>query len=183
MLWLVEGMIDGREAEDQRNTLTIGLEAVEHFEAATGISIAEAFGRWNRVPPIFVPKHVSDRHGLTDKGSLFGLLEDAIRAYVAGATGASVAMCRAVLERLLREHYLPTPPDERTSLTEIIEQAGQSGHFPKQMRDGAWQLKHLADAVLHRAGQATARDEEKLIAAFGHLKHWIESAPIRRPAQ
>jgi hypothetical protein len=41
-------------------------------------------------------------------------------------------------------------------------------------------LKHLADAVLHRAGQASARDEEKLVAAFGHLKHWIESAPLRR---
>jgi hypothetical protein len=66
-------------------------------------------------------------------------------------------------------------PDKRISLTEIIEQAGKTGHFPKQMRDAAWQLKNLADAVLHRAGQATARDEEKLIAAFGHLKHWIES--------
>lgn len=158
----------------------VGMEAIEHFENVIGIDIARVYDRWNRIPAVFVPQHVSDHHGITDKGSLFGLLEDAIRAYVAGAPGASIAMCRAVLERLLREHYLPMAPEERTSLTEIIEQAGKTGHFPKQMRDAAWQLKNLADAVLHRAGQATARDEEKLIAAFGHLKHWIESAPDRR---
>lgn len=92
-------------------------------------------------------------------------------------------MCRAVLERLLREHYLSMASDERTTLTEIIEQAGKTGAFPKEMRDAAWQVKNLADAVLHRAGQASARDEEKLIAAFGHLKHWIEAAPDGRGEQ
>lgn len=182
MLLLVDHFADTR-LDELGNALKIGSEALSHFERVTGLDIAEAFDRWNRIPPIFVPEQVSDRHGLSDKGSLFGLLEDAIRAYVAGATGASVAMCRAVLERLLREHYLLSPPDERVSLTEIIEEARKTGQFPKGMRDGAWQLKNLADAVLHRAGQATARDEEKLIAAFGHLKHWIESAPIRRDDQ
>lgn len=162
------------------NTVLVGVEAIEHFENVIGIDIARVYDRWNRIPAVFVPQHVSDRHGLSDKGSLFGLLEDAIRAYLAGAPGASIAMSRAVLERLLRDHYLSTAPDERITLTEIIEQAGKTGQFPKSMRDAAWQLKNLADAVLHRAGQATARDEEKLIAAFGHLKHWIESAPDRR---
>ncbi|MGI3187377.1 hypothetical protein [Nioella aestuarii] len=70
------------------------------------ISVEKAFGRWNKVPAVFVLAHVSDRHGVTEKGSLFELLNDAIRAYFARSPAAAIAMCRAALEMVLRENYL-----------------------------------------------------------------------------
>lgn len=73
------------------NTWDIGITAVNYLEKTIGISVKDAFGRWNKIPPVFVPQHVSDRHGITEKGSLYELLNDAIRAYVAGAPAASVA--------------------------------------------------------------------------------------------
>ena len=80
------------------NTYLIGVEAIEYFQEVIGLDISGSFDRWNGLPTVFVPKHVSDRHGLTEKGSLYALFDDAVQAYVAGAPFAAVAMCRALLE-------------------------------------------------------------------------------------
>jgi hypothetical protein len=180
MLSLVEDLVEGHE-EEQANTLKIGLEALEHFETATGIRIADAFNRWNQLPSVFVPPHVSNRHGPTDRGSLFGLLNEAMRSYVAGAPGAALAMCRAVLEMVLKEHYLAEEDVSRDGLKRLIRRAVKSGKFSNDDESRATDIKSLADAVLHRKLGLTAEDEARLILAFGHLKHWIESAPVREP--
>ena len=53
------------EADDFiANTYLIGVEAIEYLENVVGIDIARIFDRWNKLPPVFVPRHVSDKHGL-----------------------------------------------------------------------------------------------------------------------
>ena len=103
---------------------------IRYLERTIGIDISTVFHRWHRMPPFFVPSHVSDKHGLTEKGSLYELLNDAIRAYVAGAPAASIAMCRACLEMVLREHYVGLTEDDRTPLSKVRPVCGMVGSKP-----------------------------------------------------
>lgn len=51
----------GLDPDSITNTYLIGIEAVEYFEQVIGFSIGDAFDRWNALPPVFVPQHVSDQ--------------------------------------------------------------------------------------------------------------------------
>ena len=83
----------------------IGLEAYDYLKNTIGFDAEEVFCRWRQIPTIFMPAHVSNRYGLTEHGSIYELLDDAIRAYVFGAPAAAIAMCRAILEMILKNHY------------------------------------------------------------------------------
>mgnify|MGYP003382747116 FL=1 len=104
---------DDIETEQQielLNRLQVGTEALEYFERHIGIDIGRAFEKWHQLPTILLPVELGAKEDEESKRPLYELLNDAVRAYLAGATAASVAMCRAVLEMVLREYYLA---DER----------------------------------------------------------------------
>jgi hypothetical protein len=69
------------------------------------IDIGSVFRRWRRLPVVFMPAHVSNRYGASEKGSLSHLLDDAMRAYVFGAPCTAIVMCRAALEMVFKKHY------------------------------------------------------------------------------
>jgi hypothetical protein len=73
-----------------------------------------------------MPAHVSNEHGLTEKGSLNDLLDDAVRAYVFGAPAAAIAMCRAALEMVLKRHYGQGQWDDVRGLDNLIVLASAS---------------------------------------------------------
>jgi hypothetical protein len=169
------------EADDfVSNTHGIGIEAFEYFEKVIGIDVASAFRRWNMLPAVFVPKHVSDRHGLTEKGSLYALLGEAIRAYIAGAPAAAIAMCRAVLEVVLRDHYLRGEVDGKDKLGVVIHLAAARYEFlcERKMRG----LSDTANKVLHDyagSGAIALEDDQAILKHFKDLKYYIEKAPVR----
>lgn len=160
------------------NAWNIGMQAVEYLEGSIGLDLNLAFERWNKVPPFFIPKHVSDQHGLTEKGSLYELLNDAIRAFVAGAPAASVAMCRAALEQVLREHYLRLPVEDRLSLHDVIDIATAKYEFLNARK--LHSLRMGANRILHEYGAASSMsdaDEANIITFFKDLRFYIEKAP------
>ena len=169
--------------EDQNNyrmanTWAIGIGAMRHLDETVGISIEKAFSRWNKVPAVFVPTHVSDRHGITEKGSLFELLNDAIRAYVAGSPAAAIAMCRAALEMVLREHYLGLQPDDKRGLREVINLA--DARFEQLEKSRLYPLKNRADKILHdyTGLPRISPDDDSIILQFiEEVKRCIEMAP------
>ena len=158
------------------NICTVGVEAFDYMETVIGIDTDRVFRRWNQIPAVFVPKHVSDKHGLTGRDGLYALLNEAIRAYVAGATAASVAMCRALLEIILRDHYLKSEMDRgnKASLDDVINLAAARYDFlnTKKMH----RLRQDANRILHAAA-AAEDDETRIIQIFQDLKYWIEKAP------
>jgi len=84
----------------------IGLSSYDYLENTIGISISEIFRRWRMVPVIFMPSNVSDRYSLSEgKKTLFNLLDDAVKAFIAGSYVGALATCRAIFEMVLKGHY------------------------------------------------------------------------------
>ena len=159
------------------NTWSIGIQAVNFIKEPVGIDLGGVFDRWNKVPTIFVPSHVSNHHGLTEKHSLYGLLEEARKAYVAGAPIASVAMCRAIMEMVLKKHYLRDLRNPPSTLEGVSEIAVSRYDFLQKNRLDA--LRKRANKALHNNmdKQSTTELEDALIGFFKDIKFWIEKAP------
>ena len=162
------------------NTWNIGLQAFEFMENTIGLDFNKIFERWNKTPPFLIPKHVSNKHGLTQKGSLFELLNEAIRAYIAGADASAVAMCRAILDMVLRDHYLPNGDDKSGNLYDVIKLATAKYDFLNENKLHI--LRTTANEILHDfSGSPTLsiESEKQLLSFFKDLKFYIEKAPIR----
>lgn len=173
------------------NTYFVGVEAIEHLENVIGIDIARVYDRWNRMPAVFVPKHVSDQYGLTEERSLFGLFNQAVRAYVAGAPAAAIALCRSLLETVLKNHYLAAESGnnrrklQRAGLGKVIELAVARYDFLD--KDQLDEHRENANRILHDySGENTlsVEDEIDLLKFFRDLKNYIEQAPrITTPSE
>jgi hypothetical protein len=100
--------------------------AMKWMRETVGLDLGEIESRWKEIPPIVVPKHVSDRHGIEDPYSLFGYLDQVRLAYMIGADLAAIAMCRAATEILIRFHY---NQDDKTDLKTLVRSTQQKREF------------------------------------------------------
>jgi hypothetical protein len=163
----------------------IGLEAYEYLTSSIGFSPSEVFRRWRSLPIFFIPGHVASKHPSAEKGGLYELLDNAIRAYVFGATLASVAMCRAALELLLKQHYRlefqyrdPQGRIRDEGLGQLIFLAEKKYQF---IQSGKLRpLVDWANGILHsssRQNTALPAQERTLIDFFKTIKFLIDRAP------
>ncbi len=171
----------------EANILTVGLQAVDYFQENIGISISGSFKRWNKLKPTMIPIRVSDVWDSSGKNPLFELLNDAIRAYVAGAPAAAVAMCRAALETVLKDYYLSEVKLEKRDLEgriksmqhdEVINLAVERYNFLDKTK--LHDARKFCNRILHNYSRhRTELDEHdaELVSLFGDLRHWIEMAP------
>jgi hypothetical protein len=181
-LWIEEGMEWLREHGRKAgliNDSEITADAYNYLTETIGIEVRDVFKRWESVPVVFMPAHVSNQHGVTEKGSLFDLLDDAVRAFVAGAPAAAIAMCRAALELVLRRHYGRGKWDERdVKLGKLIDLTSQRyDHVDKGRLD---RLSQRANGILHDyVGQRrlSKEDEGTILEFLKTLKFLIERAP------
>ncbi|QIG54498.1 hypothetical protein G6N82_10350 [Altererythrobacter sp. BO-6] len=160
------------------NTYRIGVQALEYFEQVIGIDFDGAFDRWNNLPVVFVPRHVSDKHGLTSKAGLYALFNEAVRSYVAGAPAAAAAMCRAILELVLKKHYLADEQTDFVSLKKLINIAVARYSFIDGQ--GMHSFRENANAILHgyvTTESSLAISDQAMLKIFQDLKHFIEEAP------
>ncbi len=132
-----------------------------------------------------MPAHVSNKYGLTERGSIYELIDDAVRAYVFGAPAAAIAMCRAILETILKEHYdLEFQYRDNKGklrdkgLGELIILADERYKFVQGKR-----VRNLSDAankIMHRysaRNKITVEDEKIIIDFFKTNKFLLERAP------
>ena len=157
----------------------ISTSAYDYLTETIGIDVPAVFRRWRNVPVTFMPTHVSNKHGLTEKGSLYALLDDAVRAYVCGAPAAAITMCRAALEMVLKRHYGRGQWDD-LKLGKIIVLADQKYEFVQ-----AGRIRPLVDrtnGVLHNYSniEQLSKDEDRAILNFlKTVKFLIQRAPKR----
>jgi hypothetical protein len=150
------------------NKCQIALDAFDYLMDPIGIDIADIFRRWRELPTIFMPPPVSNKHG-EEKGSLNDLLDNAVRAYVCGAPAAAIAMCRAVLEMVLKTHYLTDEEivdkmGNEWGLKKLISLAEARYSFLPRLRLS--ELKEGGDDVLHKyhkRERLSASDEKAII--------------------
>lgn len=174
------------------NKCRIALDAFDYLRNVIGIDLDDMFRRWREVPTVFMPSEVSNKHG-DERGSLNELLDDAVRAYVCGASAAAIAMCRAVLEIVIKDHYIPDPQDRtytdrggkvrEKGLGELIVLAEKRFEFLRPLKLGA--LKCAGDRILHRYNRSepTRRDDEqRIVMIMTTLKTLIQQASAQAGA-
>ncbi len=165
------------------------LGAWRFFVGTIGIDLAAIYQRWKATPVTFVPKHVSDRHGLTEPGSVYETLRQAHRAYVFGCERAAMALCRALMELVLKKHwgieedeaYLKAKQknDGRDpGLQKIIAIAeARYGAKYKLKKHRLLQQKELADGVLHAKGPSQKVSGDEISQFLETVRYLIENAP------
>lgn len=152
-------------------------EAWRELTGPTGLDVAGALWRRKALPFILIPSHVSSRYGEQERFSLYQRLAQAAQAFVFGAPYACLALQRAVLEEVLREHYAV----RGETLQELIENVKQS-----QLGQSIWPehlklLQSAANRALHGmvAPPATGGYDRAIIKSFEMLRRLIENAPRR----
>jgi hypothetical protein len=152
----VEGKVDDSAFYER------AVKSWKWFDETVGVDLAEIERRWHKFPLLIVKKEVSDKHGLTEKKSLYEYLVNVRRAYVFGADLAALAMCRSITEIIIRRHFnnndqysdskeIPLGPltkrtvDEfpllkRFNLEEKIKEANQLMHFNRDYDAHKWSV-------------------------------------------
>jgi hypothetical protein len=175
----------GTDHEDTaQRAAKIGLDAYDYLQNTIGFDAAMVFRRWRQLPVIFAPSHVSDQHGLTERGALNDLLENAARAYVFGADAAAIAMCRALLETVLKKHYeLEYQYEYKGELRDkglgkLIILADEKYKFVQKTE--LQRLTQNANNVMHNygaRGKTSLTDEKTIVEFLKTIKFLIERAP------
>src|SRR6185437_1301731 len=171
-----------------RNSARITLDILDYIENTVGFNLEAVLTRWRKLPIIFMPAHVSNRHGLTEKGSLLDLIDDAAKAYVSGAPAAAIAMCRAALEMVLKQHYLPRDcryigrdgKERDLPLGELIVLADARFEFVQERRIRP--MVDRANAILHgytRIQRVSEEEDQAILGFLKTVKFLIQRAPAR----
>jgi hypothetical protein len=108
---------------------------------------------------------------------LYDLIDDAVRAYVCGAPAAAIAMCRAALEMVLKEHYGKGAWNDLL-LGKIIVLACQKFNFVDQGR--LERLSGDANRILHNyqnRDPMSEHDERTILEFLKTVKFLIQRAP------
>lgn len=141
-------------------------ESWDRLRKIVGLDLKSAFWRRRAIPHILFPTHVSNRYGR--KGiSIYRRLHDAARAFIFGAPLAALAMQRAVLEELLKEHW-------------GAERGIQDANLPSLSHDArAHRLKRQANAALHGVPEDLTSDQmdREIVKNFLLLRELIEATP------
>jgi hypothetical protein len=125
-----------------------------------------------------IPRHVSRRHGAAEPLSLLTLLQQAQEAFIYGVPFAAIALIRAILEVLSKEHYCATGTD----LSELINTARLPQTVPPARLH---RLRTLANNILHFKKSSftnertsdSAAIEREIISHLSSLQTLIEQAP------
>jgi hypothetical protein len=170
ILWLSDAYAqwDDDLADQQRKAL----QAWEWFENTAGLNLKAVARRWKLIPPMFIPDHVADAYGRSQPGSLYELLDEAVKAYVFGASGAAIAMCRALTGLILTKHY----GCEGEDLERIIVFAEQQPKYHWMKKHKLQDKRKLANQVLHDYREVA---DEAVVNWLTMLKELIERVPDR----
>lgn len=166
----------GDDAWREANVCRLGVDAFRYLRQVIGLNVADVLRRWRRVPVIFFPEHREPDRG-DHLGTLDDLLDDAVRSYVCGAPAAAIAMCRASLERVLKEQYGRGRWD-KARLAELISLASAEFSFIEEAR--VRRLVDRANGILHRYSREhrlTASDDRLIVEFLKTVKFLVQRAP------
>jgi hypothetical protein len=152
-----------------------GMHSWEWFTDVVGIDLDGIEERWSTLSRVLLPTQISGHLGKGDD-NLVELLDDATKAYVLGLPAASVVMCRAICERVLKDFYL-SGDDNNGTLKDIIILAEKQYFNVKKMN----LMKHvrLANKVMHdyQCGQLDDNEGESVRRFLETVKGLIEQIP------
>ena len=160
--------------------------AINYWECLTdeiGFDLADVFRRRRLVPFVFFPRHIAARHGAPEKTLIYQSLQQAHDAFILGVPFAALALMRAIMETVLRNHYHAQGND----LSERINSVRKA--LPADANEAALhRLRKLANAVLHHSAEDQAlakleplKMEREIISLLCVLRALIEGVPQWQP--
>jgi hypothetical protein len=177
---------ENRDEDPDRDFLIQqGQHAWNYLTQTVGLGLDGVFRRFKMIPWTLVPRHVANKHDYpgdhSAKASLFRHLQEAHAAFVFGAYYASIAMCRAVLELVLRDHYGAIGTDLERKIASVQR-------FPLGVRPLVLQkLRMRANAILHYSPEKLRGQNDNPELLEGEfltfvltLRLLIEGAPERQ---
>ncbi len=164
------------------NLLSRGVGAWDFYRDPIGVDMEGIARRWKQVPHFFIPRHVLDRYGRSERGSLSHLLNDAIRAYVFGVPTAAIVMCRTVYEEFVKKHLgLEIQKNKKgyyPPLHKIIILAEKKFEWIGPLELGP--KVEYVNGILHaydRSTKITAADEKNILDYLTTVNTLMEKAP------
>jgi len=137
------------------------------FQNIIGINYTAIYSRWRSAPELFIPEHMLS----SNISSIVELYNEAVRAFIFGLSVASVAMCRALMEHILKKHYHIQGAD----LENIISIAEKKHDFLKGLN---LQLKRkLGNTVLHKYEKRTEDIDQSVKDFLLSIRHLVTNIP------
>ncbi|MES0179691.1 DUF4145 domain-containing protein [Mesorhizobium sp. M0025] len=158
-----------------------GIGAWERLKQETGFDLHGVFRRRALVPFVLVPRKVAAKYGNTQQFSMLHNLQQAHDAFVFGATYASLALMRSIMESVLRDHYHAKGNDLNDRIRNVRDR------LPPGANEAALhRLRKVANAILHLdherdeglANMDPVRLEKEIISLLFVLRALIEGAKI-----
>lgn len=143
------------------------IEAWDFFKDTIGINYSAIYDRWKSTPELFIPIHTVSRN-ITPIEDLYN---ESVRAYIFGLTEASVAMCRALMEHILRKYYHISGDN----LGDIISQAERKYQYLKGLK--LHSKRELANKVLHDYENRGKEIEKAALDFLQTIRHLVNSIP------
>lgn len=156
-----------------------GVAAWDRLSCDTGFDLRGIFRRRALVPFVLVPRKVAAKHGTAGALTMLNNLQQAHDAFVFGATYATLALMRSIMEAVLRDYYRAEGKD----LNERIRNA--RGRLPPGSNEGALhRLRKLANTILHLDAEVDeglpkmdeVRLEKEIVSLLFVLRALIEGA-------
>jgi hypothetical protein len=158
---------DSEDGERVRNAL----EAFDYLDSKVGFALGAAIGKRRTLPFILIPASLSRLYGAA-AGSLENHLEQAQRAWFAGAPWAALALQRAILESLLGIRYPQHRGEKLHALLDALDHDGSIDFPPKAKLK---MIRIFGNRVLHDPEGMANTPDLIVLQGFAALRTLIES--------
>lgn len=173
LLWEILAHENVRELlipdEDYGDHYEKALGAWDFFTKTIGLNFSSIYKRWKSAPELFILPHIAQ----SDNTPLIELYSEAVRAFVYGSRVASMAMCRSLMEHMLKKHYSIQGKD----LKNIIAIAEHQ--FPQLKRLRMQEKRKMSNSILHDYESGSEVEDKAVIDYLRTLKTLIENVPKR----
>ena len=175
----------GHGNADKDGRYAFALEQLSRFFSASNMELEKCISRLYGSPSFLVPTQISKRLHNQESAKLYGLLDQALHAFVFGSPAGAIALMRSIVENVLAEHYQSNGGD----LCELINQA--KGLPQSASSKDLHKLRRVANSVLHTSDTDCALNvnhpiqldgDKDVITLLQIVKNLIEGAPRFRVA-
>jgi len=149
------------------STADKAIGAWKFFDTTLGLNHREIYSRWTKVPELLIPAHALSGN----PRPIIELYNEAVRAFVFGNKIASISMCRAILEHVLKEHYHFR--DE--NLAKVIAKAESA--YPQFRKLNMQRKRDMANRVMHDYEKQTDMQDQSVIEFLKTLQAVVRDIP------
>lgn len=153
--------------EDENINMDKAIGAWDFFEDTIGIKFKEIYKRWKNSPHIYFP----DDYQNQSIDNLINLYHEAVKSYIFGNNLASLAICRALLENVLINHYHFAGED----LDKIITTAEIKHPYFRELN--LHKKRKMANRILHDYKKDKPIKDSDILDFLHTLKSIIQKIP------